>query len=114
MEALRALGIRLAIDDFGTGHSSLARLGEFPVTHAQDRPLVRSRPARARHRAHARHRDPVPREGFGLEVIAEGVETEAQRHFLLDAGCRYAQGYLFSPPVEPTRSATSGCPAPSQ
>jgi EAL domain-containing protein (putative c-di-GMP-specific phosphodiesterase class I) len=38
--------------------------------------------------------------GFGLEVIAEGVETEAQREYLLDSGCRYAQGYLFSPAVE--------------
>ena len=39
--------------------------------------------------------------GFGLLVVAEGVETDAQRDYLLGAGCQYAQGYLFSPPVEP-------------
>ena len=45
MAALARHGIQLAIDDFGTGHSSLARLGEFPVQRAQDRPLVRPRPS---------------------------------------------------------------------
>ena len=38
-------------------------------------------------------------QGFDLRVVAEGIETEAQRDFLLEAGCEYAQGYLFSPPV---------------
>ena len=49
-------------------------------------------------------------EGFGLEVIAEGVETETQRRFLLETGCRYAQGYLFSPPVEPEQITSDWSP----
>ena len=103
MKALRALGIRLAIDDFGTGHSSLARLGEFPVSTLKiDRSFVRGLPEvhTARTLVNAIL---YLAAGFGLEVIAEGVETEAQRRFLLDAGCRYAQGYLFSRPVEPAQ-----------
>ena len=100
LAALRALGIRLAIDDFGTGHSSLARLGELPVTFLKiDRSFVNGLPEvdTARMLATAIM---YLAQGFGFEVIAEGVETEAQREFLLAAGCRYAQGYLFSPAVE--------------
>jgi EAL domain-containing protein (putative c-di-GMP-specific phosphodiesterase class I) len=116
MEALCALGIRLAIDDFGTGHSSLARLAEFPVTTLKiDRAFVHGLPtvdtARTLVTAILYLAD-----GFGLDVIAEGVETEAQRRFLLEAGCRYAQGYLFSRPVEPaqiTRDWPSNAPAPT-
>jgi diguanylate cyclase (GGDEF)-like protein/PAS domain S-box-containing protein len=103
MEALRAIGIRLAIDDFGTGYSSLARLGELPVSTLKiDRSFVRGLPevdtARTLVTAILYLAD-----GFGLDVIAEGVETEAQRRFLLDAGCCFAQGYLFSRPVEPAQ-----------
>ena len=103
MEALCALGIRLAIDDFGTGHSSLTRLGELPVSTLKiDRSFVQGLPdvntARTLVTAILYLAD-----GFGLDVIAEGVETDAQRRFLLDAGCRYAQGYLFSRPVEPAQ-----------
>ena len=100
IEALRSLGIRLAIDDFGTGHSSLGRLAGLPVhTVKIDRSFVSGLPddraARTIVTAIVHLAD-----GFGLEVIAEGVETESQRDYLRDLGCRYAQGYLFSPPVE--------------
>ncbi|MEK6228358.1 MAG: EAL domain-containing protein [Actinomycetota bacterium] len=101
MQALRALGIRLAIDDFGTGHSSLARLGELPLSILKiDRSFVQGLPEVDTARTLVTAIMYLG-EGFGLEVIAEGVETEAQRQFLLKAGCRFAQGYLFSPPVEP-------------
>lgn len=100
MAALRALGIRLAIDDFGTGHSSLARLGELPVTFLKiDRSFVQGLPEQKSARMLVTAIMYLAK-GFGLEVIAEGVETEAQREFLLQSGCRYAQGYLFSPAVE--------------
>jgi diguanylate cyclase (GGDEF)-like protein/PAS domain S-box-containing protein len=96
---LTAHGVSLAIDDFGTGHSSLGRLGDFPAGMLKiDRSFVRGlpdgRPARTLVKAIM-----DLAEGFGMTVVAEGVETEAQRDFLLDAGCDYAQGYLFSPPV---------------
>jgi EAL domain-containing protein (putative c-di-GMP-specific phosphodiesterase class I) len=103
LEALRALGIRLAIDDFGTGHSSLTRLGELPVNMLKiDRSFVQGLPEGDTARTLVTAIMYLA-EGFGLDVIAEGVETEAQRRFLVDAGCRYAQGYLFSRPVEPAR-----------
>jgi diguanylate cyclase (GGDEF)-like protein/PAS domain S-box-containing protein len=103
MEALCALGIQLAIDDFGTGHSSLARLGQLPVNFLKiDRSFVRGLPEV--HTARTLVGTIVYlAKGFGLEVVAEGVETEAQRRFLFEAGCRYAQGYLFSAAVEPAK-----------
>ncbi len=103
MEALRALGIRLAIDDFGTGHSSLARLGELSLSSLKiDRSFVQGLPEVDTARTLVIAIMYLAK-GFELEVIAEGVETDAQRQFLLNAGCRYAQGYLFSPAVEPAR-----------
>ena len=101
MAKLRALGIRFAIDDFGTGHSSLARLGELPVTFLKiDRSFVQGLPELDTARTLVTTIMYLAK-GFGLEVIAEGVETEEQREFLLESGCRFGQGYLFSPAVEP-------------
>jgi diguanylate cyclase (GGDEF)-like protein len=99
LAALAELGIQIAIDDFGTGHSSLARLGEFPVAVLKiDRSFIRGLPE-ARAARTLVNAIMYLAQGFGLTVVAEGVETEAQRDFLLKSGCRYAQGYLFSPPV---------------
>jgi diguanylate cyclase (GGDEF)-like protein/PAS domain S-box-containing protein len=101
MDALAALGIQLAIDDFGTGHSSLARLGEFPARFLKiDRSFVRGLPD-ARAARTLVNAIMYLAKGFGLMVVAEGVETEAQRDFLLGSGCQYAQGYLFSPAADP-------------
>ena len=98
-EALCARGVRLALDDFGTGYASLVHLGRFPVHRLKiDRSFVHdlegSEPARAVVRAILGLAG-----GLGLEVVAEGVETEAQRRFLLAHGCRFAQGHLFAPPL---------------
>jgi EAL domain-containing protein (putative c-di-GMP-specific phosphodiesterase class I) len=99
LSALAARGIQLAIDDFGTGYSSLGRLGEFPVAVLKiDRSFVRGLPEARTGRTLVNAIMYLAR-GFGLTVVAEGVETEAQRDFLRGSGCRYAQGYLFSPPV---------------
>jgi diguanylate cyclase (GGDEF)-like protein/PAS domain S-box-containing protein len=99
MAALAAHGIQLAIDDFGTGYSSLARLGEFPAGFLKiDRSFVRGLPE-ARAARTLVNAIMYLAKGFGLMVVAEGVETEPQRDFLLGAGCPLAQGHLFSPPV---------------
>ncbi len=100
MAALAAHGIQIAIDDFGTGYSSLARLGEFPARVLKvDRSFVRGLPE-ARGARTLVNAIMYLAQGFGLTVVAEGVETQAQRNFLIQRGCQYAQGYLFSPPVE--------------
>jgi EAL domain-containing protein (putative c-di-GMP-specific phosphodiesterase class I) len=99
MAILTAHGMSLAIDDFGTGHSSLGRLGDFPAGMLKiDRSFVRGLPEGRAARTLVKAIMYLA-QGFDLRVVAEGIETEAQRDFLLAAGCDYAQGYLFSPPV---------------
>ncbi|WP_295443084.1 EAL domain-containing protein [uncultured Thiodictyon sp.] len=100
LQSLKALGIRLSIDDFGTGYSSLAYLKRFPVDELKiDRSFVHDIPA-----------DPNDMEiaaaiiamahNLRLEVVAEGVETQAQLDFLDRQGCDSFQGFLLSRPVE--------------
>ncbi|MGI9624921.1 MAG: putative bifunctional diguanylate cyclase/phosphodiesterase [Acidimicrobiales bacterium] len=100
LRQLTELGLQLAIDDFGTGFSSLAYLKDLPVDVLKiDRALVSDVAV-----------DPAAKailegiltmaQSLGLEVVAEGVETEAQRRELLQLGCRRAQGHLFSSPLD--------------
>lgn len=99
LEELRATGLRLSIDDFGTGYSSLHALKRFPVNCLKiDRSFVTDLPADTDDAAIARTIIQLGH-GMGLSVVAEGVETEAQRNFLRDAGCDAMQGFLFARPM---------------
>jgi EAL domain-containing protein (putative c-di-GMP-specific phosphodiesterase class I) len=102
LQALREAGIRVLLDDFGTGYSALSYLQRFPISAlkidrsfvlgigedadgaAESMGLIRAILALAR--------------TLGIDAIAEGVETEAQRAVLL-LGCRHGQGYLFGRPA---------------
>ena len=95
----RDAGMQVSIDDFGTGYSSLSYLKKFDIDYLKiDQSFVRNLVADSNDRALS-EAIIVMAHKLGLKVIAEGVETEAQRKLLSDAGCDYAQGYLFSRPV---------------
>jgi len=98
---LAAMGVRIALDDFGTGHSSLAYLRTFPIHCIKiDRAFVcdLGRAGSGKEAAIVPAIVAIAR-SLGAEVVAEGVETDAQREALLALGCRAMQGYLFSRPL---------------
>jgi diguanylate cyclase (GGDEF)-like protein len=103
LSTLHRAGVRVALDDFGTGYASLTHLKQYPVDEIKvDRSFVRDL-----------ERDPNDAaivtavvqlgQNLGLDVTAEGVETEAQAAFLREQGCAYAQGYLYSKPMPQSR-----------
>jgi EAL domain-containing protein (putative c-di-GMP-specific phosphodiesterase class I) len=101
MNAIRKLGVGLSLDDFGTGYSSLSRLAHLPIRELKiDRSFMRDieRDASALAVATA-----VIRVGQSLKmtVVAEGVETVAQRDVLKDLGCDVFQGFLFARAMSP-------------
>lgn len=103
LDALSELGVTLSIDDFGTGYSSFSYLKRFPIRRLKiDRSFLADVPGNGDDEAIV---NAVVQLGKALRisVIAEGVETEAQRQFLLAKGCGEGQGYLFSPPLEAER-----------
>ncbi|HEY0917701.1 sensor domain-containing protein [Devosia sp.] len=104
--ALRSLGIRLAMDDFGTGSSSLSHLARLPVTELKvDRHFIAGieEDENARKLVTAVIRIG---QGLGLNVIAEGVETEAQRRFLQALDCDAMQGFLVARALAPAEFET--------
>ena len=98
-DSLKALGVRLAIDDFGTGYSSLAYLKRLSVDKLKiDQSFVRDALASASTTAIVRAIVDMAR-ALELEVVAEGIETAAEREFLAAAHCAMGQGYLFARPM---------------
>jgi len=101
LREIRELGVRIAIDDFGTGYSSLTYLHEFPLSALKiDKNFVQSVESNDRG-------GPISKmiiglgQNLGLEVIAEGVETEGQLQYMQEHGCDVAQGYLYAHPMSP-------------
>ncbi|HUH39682.1 MAG TPA: EAL domain-containing protein [Castellaniella sp.] len=100
--AFRHAGVRLALDDFGTGYSSLSYLSRLDIDYIKiDRSFVEDLDEDSESLALCQAII-VMAHKLGLEVVAEGVETRHQCDLLRAAGCNYAQGYLFSRPVEAT------------
>ena len=100
LQALSQLGVKLAIDDFGTGYSSLGYLKRFPIDRLKiDRSFVRGLPNDASDAGIVNAIVNLGR-ALHLEIVAEGVETEDQRQFLLSTGCEQYQGFLFAPALD--------------
>jgi len=99
LQAIKRMGVRLAIDDFGTGYSSLGQLKRFPIdTLKIDRSFIRDLPGDA-HDSAIVEAIVVMCRALKLDVVAEGVETLAQREFLRQQACTQMQGYQFSKPL---------------
>lgn len=102
-ERLRQLGVRLTIDDFGTGYSSLAYLRLFRVSRLKiDQRFVEGVSDNADDAKIVRATIGLARE-LGIEAVAEGVETEQQKKFLIEAGCKLGQGNFLGEPMPAER-----------
>ena len=101
MEILRDHGCHLSIDDFGTGHASFAYLTDFPVEKVKiDRSFITEIDQRPEAEKVVRTIITLAHE-LGLSVVAEGVESRNELDTVVDMGCDFVQGYVFSPPIIP-------------
>ena len=100
VKQLRGCGLRVAIDDFGTRYSSLNYLRRFPINSIKiDQSFVRDLNPQNQSSTAIIHAISCIAHSFGLRVLAEGVETEAQRELLSTLDCDDMQGFLFSRPL---------------
>jgi diguanylate cyclase (GGDEF)-like protein len=100
LNGLRDMGVQLSLDDFGTGYSSLSYLHRFPFHDLKiDRSFVSKLEAGDKDAEIVKVINSLAK-NLGMDVVAEGIETEAQWALLRDLACRYGQGYLFSKPLE--------------
>lgn len=98
--ALKGIGVVLDIDDFGTGYSSLKYMRELPFDNLKiDQYFIRSLDPNRPSSAEMVRTILSMANNLGLQVVAEGIETEVHRNTLKDLGCRFGQGYYFSRPV---------------
>ncbi len=99
LRALKDLEIRLSLDDFGTGYSSMEYLGRLPINEIKiDKSFV-MRMTNTKNDAVVVNTIVAMGHGLGMELVAEGVETEEQLEKLIERRCQIGQGYLFSPPL---------------
>jgi len=99
LRGMKELGVGLSVDDFGTGYSSLSYLKQFPLDILKiDRAFVRDLPDDEEDVSLVRAIMAMA-DSLGIRVVAEGVEAEAQREFLMTLGCELMQGYRFDPPL---------------
>ncbi|MGC1247415.1 MAG: EAL domain-containing protein, partial [Spirulinaceae cyanobacterium] len=100
VKELKNLGIKICIDDFGTGYSSLSRLHEFPIdTLKIDRSFVSRLSLNSSHTAIVQTIVTLAH-SLGMDVVAEGIETDAQKEKLRQLSCNFGQGYLFAKAVD--------------
>ena len=100
LHQLQAIGVSLAIDDFGTGYSNLSYLADIPVDLLKvDRSFVHGIAAASPRRQALLRAVLSIAANLGLPTIAEGIETTEEADYLMDAGCRLGQGFLYSPPI---------------
>ncbi|PYQ11095.1 MAG: hypothetical protein DMH00_09205 [Acidobacteria bacterium] len=100
LSELKKLRVNLSLDDFGTGYSSLSYLQKFPLDSVKiDRSFIWNISASQKNLEIVRTVVSLT-ETLGMEVVAEGIETEEQLQLLRSLGCRQGQGFLFSRPVE--------------
>ena len=99
LSELRAAGMQISIDDFGTGYSSLAYLRKFHIDYVKIDRSFTANIAPASSDMALCEAIIVMAHKLGMKVIAEGIETQEQLDLLVEAGCDYGQGYLFSKPL---------------
>lgn len=101
IQRLRELGLGIAVDDFGTGYSSLTFLGKLPITQLKiDQSFIRSVSVNSKNAAIVKALILLS-DALGIEVVAEGVETEQELKYLRDNTCGVIQGYFYSKPLLP-------------